>query len=116
VRVDNKAKACLDDVAQSLVEHSDATLVMVGNYSDNEKDIAAKQRVLNAKQYLTQEKGIDGSRITLRIGIDPHDKTVDDIEIPAGATPDYTGTEPFDAEKVVRRGQAYGIKHPKRPF
>jgi hypothetical protein len=116
VRVDNRAKACLDDVAQSLVTHSDGTLIMVGNYSEGEKDTAAMQRVLNAKQYLTQEKGIEGSRIMLRIGTKPTDKSVTNTEVlPVSKKFDDTGTREFDADKVVRHGQAYGIKHPRHP-
>ena len=117
LRVDNRAKACLDDVAQSLVTHSDGTLIMVGYYAEGEKDTAAMQRVLNAKQYLTQEKGIEGSRITLRIGIDPKDKSVTNTEVlPISKKFDETGTREFDADKVVRHGQAYGIKHPRHPI
>jgi hypothetical protein len=112
VRVDNEAKGCLDDIALTLNSQSDAKLVMVGNAAKGEKITAAEERALNASQYLTQEKGIDPSRISVRTGT-AGDKSVTNTLVPAGATFDGTGTNDFDAKKVVRRGQAYGIAHPK---
>ena len=112
VRVDNEAKGCLDDIALTLNSQSDAKLVMVGNAAKGEKITAAEERALNARQYLTQEKGIDPSRISVRTG-NAGDKSVTNTLVPAGATFTETGTNDFDAKKVVRRGQAYGIPHPK---
>ena len=112
VRVDNEAKGCLDDIALTLNSQSDAKLVMVGNAAKGEKITAAEERALNARQYLPQEKGIDPSRISVRTG-NAGDKSVTNTLVPAGATFTETGTNDFDAKKVVRRGQAYGIPHPK---
>ena len=62
VRVDNEAKGCLDDLALRLTRQADARLVMIGNADPEEKPEAAAQRVLNARQYLVTEKGIETSR------------------------------------------------------
>ncbi len=69
-RVDNTAKAILDDVASRLKADPNAKIVIVG-YADGEKapmegtgkkrhamDLAA-QRAVNAKAYLVQQQGID---------------------------------------------------------
>jgi len=114
MRVDNEAKACLDDIAQTLVNQSDAKLVIVGHYvPPREKVTFGEERALNVEQYLTREKGIDPSRITVLTG-DVHDKTVTDTLVPAGATFDATGTTPFDTKAVKRHGQAYGLPHTKK--
>jgi hypothetical protein len=102
-RVDNEAKACLDDVALSLQRTSDAKLALVGNEDAKEKAAeekeAAKQakrkhpvvkpseaaeRAVNTKDYLVSEKGIDASRILVYTGTDDG-KTVTTTLIPAGA-------------------------------
>jgi hypothetical protein len=97
-RVDNEAKACLDDVALALQRSSDAKLALVGNEDAKEKtaaDKAAKMkhpkpapaaaRAVNTKDYLVTEKGIDPSRIMLYTGTDDA-KTVTTSLVPAGAT------------------------------
>ena len=114
MRVDNEAKACLDDIAQTLVIHSDAKLVIVGNFiPPSEKVTAAEERALNVEQYLTHEKGIDATRITVLTG-DAHAKTVTDTLVPVGAAFDTKGTEPFNAKAVKRHGQAYGLSRRKK--
>jgi hypothetical protein len=112
VRVDNEAKGCLDDIALTLNQQADARLVIVGNSAPAEKPEAAAERTLNARQYLTQEKGIDPSRIELRTG-EPSGKTVTNTLVPAGAVFKDPNTHIFDEKTVVRHGQAYGIPHPK---
>jgi hypothetical protein len=107
VRVDNEAKGCLDDIAVTLDKQTDARLIMVGNAVTGEKPNAAAERTLNARQYLTQEKGIDASRIELRTG-EAADKTVVNTLVPAGALFNDSTTHPFDEKTVVRHGQAYG--------
>ncbi len=69
-RVDNEAKACLDDVALNLQQQTDATAVVVGEAASDEKkaDTLAAQRAVNTKDYLVKEKGIDPSRISVRTG------------------------------------------------
>ncbi len=105
-RVDNEAKGCLDDIALELNRESDATLVIVGKHDPQEAPEAAAERALNAKQYLTDEKGIDPSRIQLRTG-ESTGRTVDNILVPSGATWDPGGTTSFDPSRVPRHGEPY---------
>jgi len=108
-RVDNEAKACLDDVALKLQSASDAKLAVVGNSTSDEKappkkgrkktvDPAA-ERAVNVKDYLVTEKGIDPSRISVYTGSDDA-KTVTTTLIPAGATLSTTGLTPVDESAV----------------
>ena len=83
VRVDNEAKGCLDDIALELNRETDATLVIVGKHDPQEKPDAAAERTLNVKQYLTDEKGIDPSRIQVRTG-ETTGRTADNVLVPAG--------------------------------
>ena len=106
VRVDNEAKACLDDVAIEMNRASDAVLVVVGKHDPQETPDAAAERTLNVKQYLTEEKGIDPSRIELRTG-ESTGRTVDNIVVPPGASWDTGGTTSFDPSRVQRHGQPY---------
>jgi hypothetical protein len=97
-RVDNEAKACLDDVALALQRSSDAKLALVGNQDAKEQKMAARaakmkhhkpdaaeERAINTKAYLVTDKGIDASRIMLYTGTDDS-KTVTTTLVPAGAT------------------------------
>ncbi|HEV2619693.1 MAG TPA: hypothetical protein VGU23_07110 [Acidobacteriaceae bacterium] len=106
VRVDNEAKGCLDDIALALNREADAVLVVVGKHDPQEKPDAAAERTLNVKQYLTQEKGIDASRIELRTG-ETTGRTVDNVLVPQGATWDAQGTTSFDPARVQRHGEPY---------
>jgi hypothetical protein len=119
-RVDNEAKACLDQVALDLKQQADAKAVLVGESNDKEKAKTAReekyaehhkhakveddaaQRAVNAKDYLVTEQGIDASRIS--VATSPTDgQTVDDYLVPAGAdfSADISGTTPVD-ETVVK--------------
>jgi hypothetical protein len=109
-RVDNEAKGCLDDIALTLNQQTDAHLVIVGNMTPKESPDNAAERALNARQYLTEEKGIDPSRIELRIG-EPVGRTVINTLVPAGATFDNLQTHTFDEKAITRHGQAYGGGH-----
>ncbi|MGA8940142.1 MAG: hypothetical protein WB439_13355, partial [Acidobacteriaceae bacterium] len=113
VRVDNEAKGCLDDIALTLKQQTDAHLVVVGNSAPDEKPEAAAERALNARQYLVEEKGIDTSRIELRIG-QPTGKTVTDTLVPQGATFKDQDTHTFDEKTITRHGQAYGVPRERR--
>jgi hypothetical protein len=108
VRVDNEAKGCLDEIALTLNRESSAKLVIVGRHSADETPDAAAQRTLNVEQYLTDEKGIDPSRIELRTSGEPG-RTVDNILVPAGATFTPGDTNTFDSNSVKRQGQPYGV-------
>jgi outer membrane protein OmpA-like peptidoglycan-associated protein len=100
-RVDNEAKACLDDVALKLQSASDAKLAVVGDADSAEKkgpELAA-ERAVNAKDYLVTEKGIDASRISVYTGSD-NGKTVTTTLIPSGATLSTSGLTPVDESAV----------------
>ncbi len=119
VRVDNEAKACLDQVALDLKQQADAKAVVVGEQTSDEAaktakqqayqakhkhatvDMFAAQRAVNAKDYLVTEQGIDASRITVATG-STDGQTVEDYLVPAGATftTDVTGTTPVDETAV----------------
>jgi hypothetical protein len=107
-RVDNEAKACLDDVALNLQNQPGATVVIVGDSNAAEKahgasrrgDIAAL-RAVNTKNYLVTEKGIDASRVTVVIG-SGDDQRVQDYVVPSGAsfTTDVAGTTAVDESSL----------------
>jgi len=107
VRVDNEAKGCLDEVALTLNRESSAKLIIVGRHSADEPADAAAQRDLNVAQYLTQEKGIDPSRIEMRTGGELN-RSLDNILVPVGATFTPGDTTTFDSNSVKRQGQPYG--------
>ena len=107
VRVDNEAKGCLDDIALTLNGQTDARLVMIGNVSADEPKEAAEERVLNAREYLTREKGIDPSRIDVRVGATPG-RTVQDVLVPSGASFSEANSQSFNERSVIRHGEAYG--------
>ena len=112
-RVDNEARACLDEVALDLQKQSDAKAVVVGDSTAAEKtpkksrkpakveDLAA-ERAVNTKDYLVTEKGIDASRISVATGTTDGQK-VEDYLVPSGANfaADVAGTTPVD-ESVVK--------------
>ena len=100
-RVDNEAKACLDDVALNLQRTSDAKVALVGNAAGSEKmgSKKAAERAVNAKDYLAKEKGIDASRVSVYTG-SQDGKTVTITLIPAGATMDSTGDTAVDESAV----------------
>ncbi|MGO9939026.1 MAG: hypothetical protein ACLPH3_15260 [Terracidiphilus sp.] len=118
-RVNNEAKACLDEVALDLQKMPDAKAVLVGQSDAKEKakvekeeTYAAKhkhakvkdpaaQRAVNAKAYLVEEKGIDASRVSLATGAEDGQK-VENYLVPAGATfgSDVQGTTPVDESMV----------------
>ena len=112
-RVDNEAKACLDDVALALQRSSDAKLALVGNedakeqkvdarlakLKHNKKPTAAAARAVNTKDYLVTEKGIDPSRVMLYTGTDDA-QTVTTTLIPAGATNPVASDTPVDESAV----------------
>ena len=86
-RVDNVAKAILDDVALRLQRDADAKLVLVGEADASESGAQqlAMQRAINARDYLVKEKGIDANRIETRAGNDGGQQTQIWL-VPAGAS------------------------------
>jgi outer membrane protein OmpA-like peptidoglycan-associated protein/opacity protein-like surface antigen len=87
-RVDNEAKAILDDVALRLQREPDARAVVIGYHDVNEKagDRLARERAANVKAYLTSEKGIDSNRIEIRTSTTQNGKKAEIFLVPAGAT------------------------------
>jgi hypothetical protein len=121
-RVDNEAKACLDDIALTLQSKSDAALAVVGSSTAEEKappkhlkkgatpeDFAA-QRAVNTKDYLVTEKGIDASRITVYTGTGT-DKKVEDYLVPSGATFSVEGATPVSGDVKAQPRKALPEKH-----
>ncbi len=119
-RVDNEAKACLDDVALNLQRQSDATAVVVGDSATGEKNgpKLAAQRAVNTKDYLVKEKGIDASRVQVRTGSEPG-KQEQNYLVPSGANfdNDVQGTTQVNEESVrpqARTGRAaHHARHKK---
>jgi len=119
MRVNNEAKACLDEVALELQKQSDARAVVVGNSDAKEKAKLAKEqklalhnkhlkvvdpaaeRAVNAKEYLVTEKGIDAARISAATGT-ADAQTAQDYLVPSGASfaTDVAGTTPVDETAV----------------
>jgi hypothetical protein len=105
MRVDNEAKACLDQVALDLKQQADAKAVLVGEQTTDEAANTSKQfaaqRAVNAKEYLVTDQGIDASRISVATGATPG-QTVENYLVPSGATftVDETGTTPVDETAV----------------
>jgi hypothetical protein len=112
-RVDNEAKACLDDVATALQRSSDAKLALVGSEDAKEQALDAKQakmkhpkpgfaasRAVNTKDYLVTEKGIDASRIMVYTGTDDA-QTVTTTLIPTGAA-NPVASDPTVDETTVK--------------
>jgi hypothetical protein len=119
MRVDNEAKACLDQVALDLKQQADAKVVLVGEQTSDEAAKTAKeqayaakhkravvddfnaQRAVNAKDYLVTEQGIDASRVSVDTG-STEGQTVENYLVPVGATftNDVSGTSPVDETAV----------------
>jgi hypothetical protein len=99
-RVDNEAKACLDQVSLSLGQNPTDTLVVVGETSSTDSATSA-QRAVNTKNYLITEKGIDPSRITVVTG-NEGTQGVQEYLVPQGAvfTSDVQNTTPVDENAV----------------
>lgn len=134
-RVDNEAKACLDEVALDLQRQSDAKAVVVGQMNAKEKArfereqkaasrrrhakqpvSLAAQRAVNTKEYLTTDKGIDPSRISVATK-EGDDQKVENYLVPSGANfdQDVTGTTPVDESTVkAQKRKPLGTRHHHR--
>jgi len=99
-RVDNTAKAVLDDVALRLQREPDSRLVIVGSKdADEKRKNLDAERAVDAKFYLTNDKGIDPNRIETRSG-GTAGKVAEFWIVPAGAS--YTGSEPTVDETKIK--------------
>jgi hypothetical protein len=116
-RVDNEAKACLDDVALNLQRQSDATAVVVGDSATDEKmgPKLAAQRAVNAKDYLVKEKGIDASRVQVRTGTEAG-KQEQNYLVPSGANfdNDVQGTTQVNEDSVRPQTRAAHAAHRRK--
>jgi hypothetical protein len=123
-RVDNEAKACLDDVALNAQQKADAALVVVGNSAPvpTPKSKAARrhavtaeqlaaQRAVNTKAYLVSEKGIDASRIQVRTGSNGQNE-VENYLVPAGATFDNDVPSTTSVDESAVKAQPRTAPHP----
>lgn len=118
-RVDNEAKACLDQVAIDLQQNPNSKAVLVGQSNAHEKEITAReeryqqrhhrarvthfasQRAVNAKDYLVTEKGIDSSRISTAT-TNTDGQSVQNYLVPSGANfdADVSGTTPVNESEI----------------
>ncbi len=118
-RVDNEAKACLDDISLAMQRDPQSKLAIVGSAATDEKmaDRRASERAVNEKAYLVNDKGIDGSRIMVYTGT-AGAKSDSNTLIPAGsATPDMTGDTPVDesaVKPIPRTARGRGERHHRR--
>jgi outer membrane protein OmpA-like peptidoglycan-associated protein len=115
-RVDNEAKACLDDITLAAQRDPQAKLAIIGNAATDEPKATerAASRAVNEKDYLVTEKGIDASRISVYTGA-AGTKTGATTLIPAGATLDMTGLTPVDESAVKAQPRnAPAKKHKKK--
>ena len=116
-RVDNEAKACLDDITLALQRSTDAKLALVGNEDAKEQKLdsnrekgrharpsRAEQRAINTKDYLVNDKGLDASRILVYTGTDDS-KTVTTTLIPMGATNPAASDTTVDESTVKAEGR-----------
>lgn len=104
-RVDNAAKAILDDVALKLQRDADAKAVVIGSADPAELKLKknanlAAERAYNTKEYLTKEKGIDPSRIELRTGGEGQKAEI--WIVPAGASFTGEGTTVVDENMFAK--------------
>jgi hypothetical protein len=133
-RVNNEAKACLDEVALSAQQNANATIVVVGEETapapaaephgrhakakakDEDTEHMAEQRAVNTKAYLVTEKGVDASRIEVRTGPNGSNQ-VEDYMVPSGANmdTDFPGTQKFDESKVKPMARKAGDKPAAAP-
>jgi hypothetical protein len=105
-RVDNEAKACLDDVSLNLQRDPNAKLAIAGNAHAGKSRAAQRRaereaaaRAVNAKAYLVKEKGIDASRVMVYTG-SSDDNTAATTLVPSGASLNTGGLTPVDEAKV----------------
>jgi outer membrane protein OmpA-like peptidoglycan-associated protein len=133
-RVDNEAKACLDQIAIDLKRSPDDRAVIVADSNAKEKQTTAKQekvaardkrskvayfdqqRAVNVKDYLVNDQGIDASRISVATGTGD-DKNVQNYLVPAGATfaNEVKGVTAIDEPAVKPEGRKpLSVRHHRK--
>ncbi len=104
-RVDNVAKAILDDIALVLQREADSRAVIVGFFDPAQEkgrslaEALAAQRAVNIKAYLVQEKGIEPGRIEVRYGTAGGTRAEIWL-VPPGAGFDAAGSSPVDESRI----------------
>ncbi len=122
-RVDNAAKAALDDVALRLQQDANAHAVIVGFATSNEvarrraltpaaTERLAEQRAVNAKAYLVSEKGIAADRVEVRQSTDSSPHQAEVWVVPQGAS--YTGSGQTFDENALRAPARPARRAPRR--
>ena len=113
-RVDNAAKAILDDIALRMQREADSQVAIVG-YTDGSEtgtNLAA-QRAVNAKAYLVGEKGIDASRIS--VYSDGTNGMKDEIYlVPAGSTYTNAAATAVDEATIHPTSGKPAVRHHRR--
>ena len=117
-RVDNEAKACLDDIALNMQRDSSAKLALTGNAATTKRmkhaDKLAAERAVNTKAYLVNEKGIDASRVAVYTGTAGANTVTSEI-IPAGSTqPSDLGTSVDESTTHAQARTAPARRHRKK--
>jgi hypothetical protein len=116
-RVDNAAKAVLDQVALRLQGEANSTVQLVGSATATEPARMSMMRANNAKAYLTS-KGIDPSRVMTADAGKTGNRKVEVWFVPAGATaPTVTPTtvETTPAPKPKPRSRAAAATPAPKP-
>jgi hypothetical protein len=130
-RVDNEAKASLDNFALELQKDSDSKAYLVGESDAKEKaklekeeklakhnkhlvvvDPAA-QRAVNTKDYLVKEKGIDASRVSVFTG-STDGQSVEEYLVPAGAAFSVTASPVDESAVKVQVRKSLPAAHKKK--
>ncbi len=124
-RIDNVAKAALDDVALRLQQDPNAHAVIVGfsgpeegprtrNQARKEAAITrlAEERAVNAKAYLVQEKGVSADRIQVRENHANGGQKAEVWVVPQGAS--FTGSAAQFEENAVRPAKPVHHRRPRR--
>jgi len=102
-RVNNEAKACLDEVFLNARNHPDAMIFIVGNSAAGELNGTrlAAQRAVNVRDYLVSEKGLEESSVQVRSGAS-QERTARTFLVPREAEfdLDVPGAKPVDQRLV----------------
>ena len=106
VRVDAAAESCLDSIAATLKLNPGAMLLLTGNASPTEPPENAAERAMNARQYLSEVRGVRAARVDVRVG-ETSGPTVRTALIPAGELLPTSGGQEFDEEQITRHGEPY---------
>lgn len=101
-RVDNEAKACLDDISLAMQRDPQSKLIIVGSagQGEHEADRRAGERAVNEKAYLVNDKGIDATRISVYTGAAGTKGDTNTLVPAGGSQPDLTGDTPVDEAAI----------------